>query len=103
MHNSISLDGEILIHVGDTTQRGILEELQRAVDWMGSLLHRHKILIAGNHELFFDQALADKENPERLLNGIGSTNRDMVNWHDVLYLEKSSALVDEESRSMGIR
>lgn len=40
-------DGDILLHAGDLTDFGDLEELQRAVDWLMALPHRLKVVIAG--------------------------------------------------------
>jgi predicted phosphohydrolase len=34
-------------------QRGDLEELRRALDWMRALPHAHKVLVAGNHDFAF--------------------------------------------------
>eukprot|EP01118_Nematostelium_gracile_P014191 TRINITY_DN5481_c0_g1_i1.p1 TRINITY_DN5481_c0_g1~~TRINITY_DN5481_c0_g1_i1.p1 ORF type:complete len:265 (+),score=59.81 TRINITY_DN5481_c0_g1_i1:116-910(+) len=42
--------GDILIHAGDFTQKGTKEEAQEFNDWLGSLPHKHKIIILGNHE-----------------------------------------------------
>lgn len=47
-------DGDIFIHAGDFTKCGQLEEVEEFNNWIGGLPHRHKIVIAGNHELSFD-------------------------------------------------
>lgn len=46
--------GDLLIHAGDLTQSGSLEEVQATVDWLKSLSHPHKIIIAGNHDMVFE-------------------------------------------------
>ena len=47
---------DVLIHAGDFTVSGHLDEVQRFNDFLGSLDHiKHKIVIAGNHELSFDK------------------------------------------------
>ena len=43
-------DGDILIHAGDLSRSGALEEFRDAVAWVKSLPHPHKIVIAGNHD-----------------------------------------------------
>lgn len=48
-------DGDIFIHAGDFTKCGQLEEVEEFNTWIGALPHRHKIVIAGNHELSFDR------------------------------------------------
>jgi predicted phosphohydrolase len=54
MHRQVDVpDGDILIHAGDCLGAGTLEELEDLDDWFGSLPHRHKILIAGNHDWCF--------------------------------------------------
>jgi Icc-related predicted phosphoesterase len=43
-------DGDVLIHAGDLCRRGTVPELAEAVDWLRALPHRHKIIVAGNHD-----------------------------------------------------
>ena len=40
-------DGDILLHAGDMTDFGTLEEFQAAVDWIISLPHPVKVVVAG--------------------------------------------------------
>lgn len=47
--------GDIFIHAGDFTRCGGLEEVIDFNSWIGRLPHKHKIVIAGNHELSFDR------------------------------------------------
>ncbi|CAG9821779.1 unnamed protein product [Phaedon cochleariae] len=47
-------DGDIFIHAGDFTKCGQKQEVIEFNDWLGTLPHKHKIVIAGNHELSFD-------------------------------------------------
>ncbi|KAK6522971.1 hypothetical protein TWF281_002398 [Arthrobotrys megalospora] len=47
-------DGDIFIHAGDMTDFGTLEELQRAYNWIASLPHKTKIVVAGNHDFGLD-------------------------------------------------
>lgn len=46
--------GDVLIHAGDLANQGTAAEIQDQVDWIASLPHQHKIVIAGNHDGFFD-------------------------------------------------
>jgi Icc-related predicted phosphoesterase len=48
-------DGDILVHAGDLTGRGTLPEIAAVNEWLGRLPHRHKILIAGNHDFLFEE------------------------------------------------
>ena len=43
-------DGDIFVHAGDLTGRGTTQELQATASWIESLPHKHKIVIAGNHD-----------------------------------------------------
>ncbi|CRL00077.1 CLUMA_CG013361, isoform A [Clunio marinus] len=47
-------DGDIFIHAGDFTACGSLNEVKEFNQWLGDLPHKHKLVIAGNHELSFD-------------------------------------------------
>jgi Icc-related predicted phosphoesterase len=42
--------GDVLIHAGDLTQRGTFAQLTEVRDWLLSLPHPHKVVIAGNHD-----------------------------------------------------
>ncbi|KAF8159015.1 Metallo-dependent phosphatase-like protein [Pholiota molesta] len=44
-------DGDVLLHSGDLTNTGTLREFEKTMDWLYSLPHRIKIIIAGNHDL----------------------------------------------------
>mmetsp|Transcript_16348 Transcript_16348/g.42125 ORF Transcript_16348/g.42125 Transcript_16348/m.42125 type:complete len:213 (-) Transcript_16348:188-826(-) len=41
-------DGDLLIHCGDMTNRGSAPELREVDAWLGSLPHKHKLVICGN-------------------------------------------------------
>ncbi|MCK7546244.1 metallophosphatase domain-containing protein [Marinobacter bryozoorum] len=51
-------DGDVLIHAGDSLGQGTLENLADLNDWLGTLPHQHKIVIAGNHDWVFQEAPA---------------------------------------------
>jgi len=42
--------GDLLVHAGDLSQSGSIEEMNAALDWMTVQPHLHKIFIAGNHD-----------------------------------------------------
>ncbi|KAJ3663776.1 hypothetical protein Zmor_008003 [Zophobas morio] len=48
-------DGDIFIHAGDFSMWGEDHEIIKFNNWIKSLPHRHKVVIAGNHELSFDE------------------------------------------------
>lgn len=57
-------DGDILIHAGDITGQGTYEDLEDFNEWLGSLPHKHKIIVAGNHDWCFEW---DKERCRKIL------------------------------------
>jgi Icc-related predicted phosphoesterase len=44
-------DGDLLLHGGDLSRLGKVTEVTATADWLRSLPHRHKVVIAGNHDL----------------------------------------------------
>lgn len=48
-------DGDVLIHAGDMTRSGTLEELAEVNDWLGECPHTHKLVVAGNHDFCFEK------------------------------------------------
>src|SRR5258705_531527 len=50
---------DILIHAGDLTRSGTRVQLEGALAWLKSLPHRHKVLVAGNHDFIFEQEPAE--------------------------------------------
>lgn len=47
-------EGDILIHAGDATIRGTVEEVSEFNAWFSLLPHKHKIFVAGNHDWLFE-------------------------------------------------
>jgi len=47
--------GDVLLHCGDSTMDGSTKHLRFVGDWLGSLPHAHKVIIAGNHELTLER------------------------------------------------
>ena len=55
LHRHLTIpDGDILIHAGDITGHGQVEQVADFNEWLGTLPHRHKIVIAGNHDFCFE-------------------------------------------------
>ena len=44
-------DGDVLLHAGDLTELGRIEEMECVAEWIYSLPHPVKILIGGNHDV----------------------------------------------------
>ncbi len=72
-------DGDVFVHAGDLCRGGELEELREAAAWVAGLPHRHKIVVAGNH----DRAFANDPAAARALLGGG-----------VIHLEDEGATIE---------
>jgi Icc-related predicted phosphoesterase len=57
LHEKISPlpDGDVLVHAGDCTSSGTLAQLEDFIRWFEAQPHKHKILIAGNHDFCFQR------------------------------------------------
>lgn len=79
-HKAASIPlGDVLIHAGDLTNRGTVLEIQDHADWLSSLPHPNKIVIAGNHDSFLDPRSRHEED-------IGKS----IRWGSIHYLQHSS-------------
>ncbi len=47
--------GDVLIHAGDFTSVGSIDDVKKFDQELKSLNYKHKVVIAGNHELSFDK------------------------------------------------
>ena len=57
LHRQIPVpDGDVLVHAGDLTNVGELDQVQDFNDWLGELPHENKVVIAGNHDFCFQDA-----------------------------------------------
>lgn len=55
MHMMLDVpDGDIFIHAGDFTDWGSINDILGFSDWLAELPHKHKIVIAGNHDVKFE-------------------------------------------------
>ncbi|KAK7988235.1 hypothetical protein PG989_008550 [Apiospora arundinis] len=92
-HNNQPLlpPGDVLIHAGDLTESGSFDEMQAGLTWLSSQPHKHKIYVAGNHDVLLDESFLMRY-PERRY---GQTKtKDDLDWGDVIYLQDSSITID---------
>ncbi len=47
--------GDVLVHAGDISGRGSLREVEEFLVWFNELPYTHKIMIAGNHDFWFEK------------------------------------------------
>jgi len=56
MHESLHIpDGDVLVHAGDFCGHGVVAEVVRFDAFLATLPHRHKVVIAGNHDWCFER------------------------------------------------
>lgn len=79
-------DGDVLIHAGDCTGRGSLPQIDEFTQWYGSQPHKHKILIAGNHDFAFDSTLRDP--------AWAVWSREMCERNGIVYLQDEQLTID---------
>lgn len=88
-------DGDLLIHAGDLTNNGTIPEIQQALNWLASLPHKYKVIIAGNHDTFLDPRSRET------LQEADKTGR--LDWKGMHYLQHSSIALDFRTHQNGTR
>jgi Icc-related predicted phosphoesterase len=53
-------DGDVLVHCDDLTFRGTQEETAAELAWLNAQPHEHIIVVAGNHDWFFEKNAPDR-------------------------------------------
>jgi len=73
-------DGDVVICAGDISYRGTRDEVVPFLQWFDSLPHKHKILIAGNHDFGFEN--------------YPSVFKEYVDKTSIIYLNDSGVVID---------
>lgn len=81
-------EGDLLIHAGDLTTAGTAADIQRQIDWLDSLPHRHKVVVAGNHDSWFDPSARKAED---------RTHGRTVDLKSVVYLQDRLVTLEFEA------
>ena len=79
-HDEVKIpEGDILIHCGDFSSSGRIEEIARFNFWLSKLPHKTKIVVAGNHDRLFE------------------TNRSLAEslLTSAIYLQDSEIIIDD--------
>jgi predicted phosphohydrolase len=79
-------DADVLLHCGDFTVDGGADEIADFNAWLGTLPHKHKYVLAGNHD--FDMDIAHESDEKQLNNAHGSQL-----LSNATYLHNSEAIV----------
>ncbi len=78
---------DVLVHCGDFTWTGEYPEVQKFVHWLEQQPATHKIVIAGNHELTFDDTLNEYDPKARNLLSLSPDD-------SIHYLEDNAITID---------
>ena len=74
--------GDILIHCGDISSRGYINEIKNFLEWFDGIKgYEYKIFIAGNHDFGF------QDNPKECIELL-------KNYPSITYLEDNSIIID---------
>lgn len=71
-------DGDVLVHAGDLTVDGGVDDVARFDDWLASLPHRQKVVVCGNHDWCFQRRPAEAR----------------ARLRHAVYLEDQAAVID---------
>lgn len=81
-HRGLELpEGDCIVHAGDLTGRGQLNQVYDFLNWYNKLPFEFKIFIAGNHDMSFD---FDKSTVKNIL----------ADYNDLIYLENSGTEIN---------
>jgi len=102
--------GDIFLHAGNLTDHGSFGELQAQIDWIRGLPHRHKVVIAGSHDVLLDAKFVATHHIKEMgpWDKKPGRTREDLEWGDVTYLEGESVTLTVElgcdtNASCGIR
>lgn len=87
-------DGDILLHAGDLSQSGSRTEIQKTVDWLNTLPHHSKVVIAGNHDTYLDSQFENSKSCP--------SPKETIDWGDVIYLEDQYTTLSFGARDISI-
>lgn len=92
-------DGDVLIHAGDFTMVGKESEVKAFSEFIESQSHEHKVVIAGNHDIVFDEENFESLFPywSRSLGekaDVKEVKRLLQDRSKVLYLEDSQVTIN---------
>ncbi|OJD23953.1 hypothetical protein ACJ73_04693 [Blastomyces percursus] len=83
-------NGDLLVHADDLTQQGTFVQLQAQINWLASLPHRYKVVIAGNRALVLDPDFT-RRFPYRLSPDHSKQSLlDSLDWMVIIYLQDRS-------------
>jgi len=56
LHKQLKLpEADMIVHAGDISSRGLLNEVNDFLDWFSTLPYQHKVFIGGNHDFLLEK------------------------------------------------
>jgi len=94
MHHKVP-EGDVLLHAGDFTFTGAAEAVHKFNKWLGAQPHKHKIVIAGNHDITFDLKYYQEKGRQRFHRGrVHAADEIKKSLTNCIYLEDSECTVE---------
>ena len=91
--------GDVLLHAGDLSINGSEVEIQEQLSWLSTQPHTYKVIIAGNHDVLFDQAFLDAY-PERKY-GNPDASASKLDFGSIIYLCDNSTVLEFPKHGAG--
>ena len=89
--------GDVLVHAGDFTRSGKMDEVARFRAWLEATPHEHKVVVAGNHETTLDADYYRKRGARmmghRPMQDPDACRALLTSTPGITYLENSFAMV----------
>lgn len=97
--------GDVLIHAGDFTNQGSLQEVKKAVDWISKADFSVKIVIAGNHDLSLDPGytLKHEDGWSVVSEDVEACRQLLVANPDITYLQHAEAVIHLPEKGVSLR
>ena len=77
-----NLEDSILIHAGDISSMGYMHEVENFLTWYNSLNAKYKVMILGNHEVYFEKI------------GEEERRKTLAKYPSIIYLENSGVEIE---------
>lgn len=92
-------DGDLLVHAGDLTRDGNYAQIHEQLLWLKGLPHKHKVIVAGNHDRLLDATRTYKLTADELRKQVRQEMKSM----SLTYLENDCIrLAFDNGRSLRI-
>ena len=84
--------GDVLLHAGDLSIIGSKEEIQEQLTWLSSQPHKHKVIVAGNHDVLLDEAFLEAFSERRY--GDPNVTASDLDFGSLIYLRDETIQLD---------